>query len=182
MKTSQKGFTLIELLLVIGIIAILAAIVIVAINPTRQLGQARNAQRNSDVNTMLNAIWQYAIDNDGSMPREFADTGDSTADSVDVTWRMLGGATTGCNSVGTPTGATNHCVVPVGDEIATDCLNLRSLSGTYVVSVPGAPRLGGGNFNKANPQALYVVKNDGSRVTVRGCYTEGGASMFEVTR
>ena len=173
MTTSRKGFTLIELLLVIGIIAILAAIVIVAINPTRQLGQARNAQRNSDVNTMLNAIWQYAIDNDGSMPCD--PTG---SPCVDVNWRMLGGATAGCDTVGTPTGATNHC----GVTIQAACLNLRSLSGTYVVSVPGDPRWGSGNANVAGSKSLYVVKNDGNRVTVRGCYTEGGAAMFEVTR
>ena len=171
----KAGFTLIELLLVIGIIAILAAIVIVAINPTRQLGQARNAQRNSDVNTMLNAIWQYAIDNNGDMPCSVGGT-----PCVDTTWRMLGGATTGCDTVGSPTGATNSCPSSLG--IAADCLNLRSLSGTYVVSVPGDPRWGSGNSNTASSKSLYVVKNDGNRVTVRGCYTEGGAAMFEVTR
>ncbi len=66
--TKGRGFTLLELLVVIGIIGILAAIVIVAINPGRQFAQARNAQRWNDVNALLNAIHQYAVDNQGLVP------------------------------------------------------------------------------------------------------------------
>ena len=65
---NQKGFTLIEILLVVAAIAILAGIVIVAINPAKQLGDTRNASRNSAVNTILNAITQYAVDNNGVLP------------------------------------------------------------------------------------------------------------------
>ncbi len=64
-----KGFTLIEVLLVIAIIAILAAIVIIAINPARQIAQANNAQRRSNVNAILNGVHQYAIDNRGQLPQ-----------------------------------------------------------------------------------------------------------------
>lgn len=65
MLKMKKGFTLIEILIVIGIIAILATIVIVAINPARQFAQARNTQRVSNVNTILNAIGQNITDNRG---------------------------------------------------------------------------------------------------------------------
>src|SRR6185437_2977973 len=62
---NKKGFTLIEILVVIGIIAILAAIVIIAINPARQFAQARNTERESNVSTILNAVGQNIADNKG---------------------------------------------------------------------------------------------------------------------
>src|SRR3989344_4582197 len=67
MKNLKKngGFTLIEILVVIGIIAILAVIVLIAINPARQFAQARNTQRTSNVNAILNGIGQYLADNKG---------------------------------------------------------------------------------------------------------------------
>src|SRR3989344_3049674 len=64
----SKGFTLLEILLVIAIIAILAAIVIIAINPGKQLAESRNAERSSEVNTILNAVYQYSVDNSGTVP------------------------------------------------------------------------------------------------------------------
>ena len=67
----NKGFTLIEILVVIGIIAILAAIVLIAINPAKQFAQARNSQRVSNTNAILNAIGQRMADNKGVFEGEF---------------------------------------------------------------------------------------------------------------
>lgn len=72
--SKNKGFTLLEILLVVAAIAILAGIVILALNPTKQLGDTRNAQRRVDVNTILNAVYQYAIDNNGTIPSTITTT------------------------------------------------------------------------------------------------------------
>ena len=112
LRSIQRGFTLIELLLVIGIIAILAAIVIVAINPTKQLGDARNAQRRSDVNTVLNAVYQYSIDNSGNIPGSITST-----------------ATAICKS-----GVNVDCVT------GGPFINLNVLTGAYLVALPNDPQ------------------------------------------
>jgi prepilin-type N-terminal cleavage/methylation domain-containing protein len=74
----KKGFTLLEILLVVGAIAIIAGIVILAINPSKQLADTRNAQRRVDVNTILNGVYQYAIDNNGTLPASITVTSTNT--------------------------------------------------------------------------------------------------------
>ena len=57
-----KGFTLIELLIVIAIVAILSAVVLIAVNPARQMAQTRNTERAAELNAILSAISQYQVD------------------------------------------------------------------------------------------------------------------------
>ncbi|MEZ4156963.1 MAG: type II secretion system protein [Candidatus Paceibacterota bacterium] len=59
MKSQRKGFTLIELLIVIGILAVLATITILVLNPAQLFAQGRDSQRIADLGTVRSAISLY---------------------------------------------------------------------------------------------------------------------------
>jgi prepilin-type N-terminal cleavage/methylation domain-containing protein len=112
-KTRNQGFTLLEILLVVGVIAILAGIVIVAINPGRQLATVRNTQRKMNLGEINKALQQYYIDNR------------SYPDSVTTTLTEI------CN---TGTGTTTHSVT------CTDLVDLSPLVPTYLTAIPTDPQ------------------------------------------
>lgn len=84
-KKYSKAFTLLEILLVVGVIVVLAAIVIIAINPSKQLATVRNTERQFDLKQLGNAIEQYYIDHSvypASTPTtltEICNTGSATS-------------------------------------------------------------------------------------------------------
>lgn len=65
LQPPTRGFTLIEILVVIGMLALLSTVVLVAVNPLRQFAQARNSQRQANVATILNAVGNRIADNRG---------------------------------------------------------------------------------------------------------------------
>jgi prepilin-type N-terminal cleavage/methylation domain-containing protein len=118
----KRGFTLIELLVVIGIIVILMAAAIVAINPFRQFAMANNAARWSGVTTILDAVSQKIVDGKGTF-------GACPATA----------AVTNCPATGDtiPTTATNMADStsdPTGFDICSCIVN------TYVASMPYDPQ------------------------------------------
>lgn len=63
----MRGFTLVEILIVIAILAVLAVVTFVVINPVERLNAAKDQTRREDVNSILQAIVLYSVDNAGSM-------------------------------------------------------------------------------------------------------------------
>ncbi|HOZ53092.1 MAG TPA: type II secretion system protein [bacterium] len=67
------GFTLIEVLLAVVVIITLFLIIFWALNPAKQLANTRNAQRSSDADTILKALYQYSIDYNGNFPEDITE-------------------------------------------------------------------------------------------------------------
>lgn len=107
---AQRGFTLLEVLLVAAIIAILAGIVIIAINPSKNLADSRNTQRQSDVAQILNAVYQYSLDNNGTLP------------------------------AGITTAATEVCATGAAACATLVDLSGLTTAGKYLVSIPEDPQ------------------------------------------
>jgi prepilin-type N-terminal cleavage/methylation domain-containing protein len=139
-KRDKRGFTLIEILVVIGLIAILAAIVLIAINPGRQFAQARNSQRESNVNTLLNAVGQLMADTKGVAVSATTCTSIVTAIPLDPTPAKHIGTAAGNVDLG--------CLVPtyIASAMPTDPTNgtladtqytiVASSTGRYTICAP----------------------------------------------
>lgn len=155
MKSSSrasKGFTLLEILLVVAAIGILAGIVILAVNPGKQLGETRNAQRRADVNTILNAVYQYSIDNNGAVPTSIPTSATCAATATNEV----------CKTSGTCTGLVDLSVLTANEK--------------YLVGIPTDP-----TGSTTNGTGYRIAKSTNGRITVCAPSAEQSATI-SVTR
>ncbi|OGM25127.1 hypothetical protein A2962_02385 [Candidatus Woesebacteria bacterium RIFCSPLOWO2_01_FULL_39_61] len=136
MKTKIiEGFTLFELLLVIAIIGILSTVLVVVINPGRQLAKARDTQRETDILAILGAIYQYTSEHSGDLP----DTdGDPLTSNFPTSLTCIG-SSFGCFDLASA-GETGETIVPeYMAEIPTD--PKTKTSEDYLIMVDANGRL-----------------------------------------
>ncbi len=89
MRTTRRGFTLIELLIVIAVIAILAALLLPAIERAR--AQARRAQCLSHLKQVGLAFLSFSHDHNNQFPMKVSTNLGGSLEFVDIASRLNGG-------------------------------------------------------------------------------------------
>ena len=171
---TKKGFTLLEILLVIAAIGILAAIVIVAINPGRQLAQARNAERENEVATISSAVAQYLID-EGSLPAGIP-VFDTTATPTPETFDDVAA------EIAIASGSTCADDSPAATPAVTDLSPL--VDNNYLAAIPTDPSETAAEIT-ANCTGYTIAQNDSGRVFIQAPKAEavnGTTETIEVVR
>lgn len=64
----KKGLTWQKILLSCLVVLFVASGIVWTIDPHKQFVKMRNGQRREDVNLILNAVYQYSVDNQGNLP------------------------------------------------------------------------------------------------------------------
>lgn len=164
--TNLLGFTLIELLIVIAVMAILATVVFVALNPLGRFQDARNSRRWTDVNAILSAIKLDQVDNGGNYLQDIMDL---DADKY--------------YEIGTGGSCSDSCLYPTV-ILESSCLDLTGLVDEgYLPEMPVDP---GDSTASVDATRYYLVKNSNGALTIGNCSEEAGSSgtqpEVEVTR
>lgn len=147
-----KGFTLIEILIVIGLIAILAAVTIIALNPTASFASARNSERNTEIAQLFNAI------NRGVVAGAISQTG--------IVNTSTAAALPSCNSTTAPS-----------NGVSASFLNItHTITPGYLAQVPTDP-----STNNPQYLVCYQVAG-GTNLTIYAPVTESGGTLVQLSR
>ena len=146
-----QGFTFLEILLVVALLAIVSMVAMKALNPVKQLGEARNAQRRSSLITISEALYQHTVDSGGTVHSSIPQSDDCYTDF-------------------------SHEICRTDASDCTDFVDLSFLTDQhrYIVEVPYDPN---SEVVTENGTGYHVVKGIYGRIHVCAPYAEGGVKI-----
>ena len=159
-----KGFTLIEILVAISIVAMIALVAFVSLNPNKRFATSRDATRWNDINAIRSADELYRTDNGKFLPAL-----DILPSNINY---MIGTPGVGCI---TPRTAGQTCAVSIAQN---NCIDITGFMPKYLAFIPVAPQASGGVAwsNAETGYYLYKVPN-GSFLVIGACDGEATSDI-----
>jgi len=161
--SSRRAFTLIELLVVIAIIGILAVVVVLTLNPAQLLAQSRDANRISDMATLVSAINLFQADQSGALSYSMG-----SPNTVYPSLPDSGLASSTCGDLGllaVPSGYTYRCATSANLRLASNSgwipINFQAISsGAPLGALPVDPT------NSSSSGLYYTYDTNGTTYEV----------------
>lgn len=144
------GFTLIELLITIGIVAVIAAGLFVALNPAKRIGDSNDARRKTDLESIARAIELYTADY-GAPPSQIAAAGIQSGQKYVL---CSSSSTLTCN------GQSNTC------QVVTD----TNFIGPYLGDLPIDP-----TKTATTDTGYYITRSNTNTLILGACSSYSGS-------
>lgn len=155
---------MIEILIVVAIIAILAGVIFVTLDPLTRFRDARDSQRRAEVTSILNAVKIDQVDNRGSYLAAVAGT-----NAGEVYMITDGAVLIGCDD------QNANCDTDVTAD--TNCVDLVGLvTEGYLGDVPVSPN-GAGSWT-SNITGYTLQRNANGLVNIRACESENSTEIW----
>lgn len=162
-RRQRGGFTLIELIIVIGILVILLAIVIFALNPLEVFAKARNGERQQELGAISRALINYNTEHSSQYPA-----------GLTASWRTIGTSDLDLATVlepylpELPTDPSQGNASDTGYQvkIVNDLPSLRAPRAELGVTISQGPVNGAVNFDGSGDRAFNSATLNPATITM----------------
>ena len=154
----KKGISGIEFFVLFGMIAIVAAFILLLSNPAKRIMEIRDMERLNEVNAIVDAILECQFDNSGKLPIELEEAPDDE-------YLMIGSSAGDCVNSCFARDVKGACF----DIAKLSCGGAKTLVPSFIATIPIDPL---GDIWNGEMTGYYIGKTALGQIKVGSCGSE----------